>query len=216
MIDLSSLTQERIDEMIEIANYNFWNTDELDDLQPSMEVAGIECDDEDISDCATRYALKFNDVFLPNSLGLYIFGDNGTGKTYLAKLIYKLINIKTDNTTLFILSDDAVKLYDENPKFRDLIKRTDLLVLDNLSIPKTPYQIRKLEALINARYDSGKPLIVTTTIHRADLNTTDCDLKNIFDKLIEMTHPVLIDHLPRRKEIARERKDAIDKLLRLS
>lgn len=215
-LELSTLNDEQIHELIEIASYNVYEDPEINQLKPEYEVDGFECDDLEIIEIAENFVKKFSCVFLENGIGLYIFGRSGTGKTYLAKLIYKLMSYSNIHSKTYILCEDAVKNFDENPKFRQLVESVELLVLDNLTIPKTSYQRAKLEALINARYATKLPTIITTTMHRAELETSDPELVNMFDKLIEMTHGVQVKHAPRRKEIARQRKEALNKLLRIS
>lgn len=218
MIELEKVSPEEIQKYFDIAIYNVWNDPELNDLQPEMSIAGVECDDSAVAILANQYVYHFRDVFHPNGIGLYIFGEIGSGKTYQAKLISKLLNFKTDEfQSCFYLCETATKLFDENTSFRTLVERADLLILDGFSIPRTAYQIQKLRALIDARYESRKPLIITTTIDRSEIlkKVSDPDLKDIYDKLIEMCHPIFIDHSPRRKELARERKEAINKLLRI-
>jgi DNA replication protein DnaC len=105
--------------------------------------------------------------------GLWLFGDVGTGKTTLAMLvsrhaleagrsvaIYSLPRLLADLRRTF--DDDAPQTYTE---MLDRLATVDLLHIDDVGAEQTSsWVLEQLYALINARYEDERSVIVTTNI----------------------------------------------------
>ena len=190
---------------------NDFDLDELLDSFETNSVNGVENDDPKIKELANRYIDNFETVFKPRGIGLHIYGEIGCGKTFLAQFIKVLAKEKGINVHEF----HAMTLLDINfNNFIEITKENDLIIIDDLDISTlTSYQISKLLLIIDTLYRNLKPVIITSNESRSDLDSKDRTRKRIYDRWTQMTHPVFIDHPPRRREISRKRMEEIDNLL---
>jgi DNA replication protein DnaC len=118
------------------------------------------------------------DDHLEHGRGLWLYGDVGTGKTTLAMLvarhaleaghsvaIYSLPRLLAEIRTTF---DDA-----SQRSYTDLIdrlSRVDLLHVDDVGAEKTsPWVLEQLYALVNARYEEERSMLITTNLDREAL-----------------------------------------------
>ena len=91
----------------------------------------------------------------------------------------------------------------------------DLLILDDLGAERgTEYALEQVFAVIDARYRSRKPLIVTTNLTLDVLKHPD-DLSHarIYDRILEICAPILFGGENLRVEKANEMKTAARSLL---
>ncbi len=113
------------------------------------------------------------DENLEQGRGLWLYGDVGTGKTTLAMLvarhaleaghsvaIYSLPRLLAEIRTTF---DDG-----SDRSYTDLIDRlsqVDLLHVDDVGAEKTsPWVLEQLYALVNARYEDERSIVLTTNL----------------------------------------------------
>lgn len=164
---------------------------------------------------AHYYADNF-DQFLAENKGLMFLGGVGTGKTFAACCIanalidkgYRVLVITSSNLTRaagnFSLSEEVFF------KIRDV----DLLVIDDFGAQSnTDHSLSLLFEVIDERYKSKKPLVVTSNLTADNLkNVTDMRLKRIYDRVIEMCicpiSPVVLAGKSLRDEIAREKHNS--------
>lgn len=133
---------------------------------------------------------------------LFIAGDIGTGKTYLASclsadLIRRKVQVRWCNVG-DVLRTIRSSFDRKNMTEEDTIKlftSPRVLVLDDLGKERpTEWALEQLFSIINTRYDAAKPLIVTTNYGGADLvkrlipkgETDDTTARAIVDRLREM------------------------------
>ena len=119
-----------------------------------------------------KTAVKAANELVENpQFGLYIYGKPGTGKTFLAAIIAQEL-IHKGKTVIFgdvpSVLDDLKNTFDgggENKlsQLMSMLAETDMLVLDDLGteVP-TEWAVERLYKIINDRYNSDKPLIVTS------------------------------------------------------
>jgi DNA replication protein DnaC len=91
----------------------------------------------------------------------------------------------------------------------------DLLILDDLGAERgTEYALEQVFAVIDARYRSRKPLVVTTNLTLDALKHPD-DLAHarIYDRILEICAPILFGGENLRVEKANEMKIAARNLL---
>ena len=99
----------------------------------------------------------------------------------------------------------------ERAAIADIIK-PDLLVIDDFGANNTSeYNTAMLCKIIDSRYSSGKPLIITTNLTPQELkNPASTELSRIYDRVIEMCmcekSPVILDGKSIRKSIAAEKR----------
>jgi DNA replication protein DnaC len=82
------------------------------------------------------------------------------------------------------------------------LSRFQLLTIDDLGVERgTDTMNEMVYAIIDSRYRSGLPLIVTTNTTSAELkNPTDIHKARIYSRLLEMCIPIEVTGCDRRKE----------------
>ena len=103
----------------------------------------------------------------------------------------------------------------EHADFLASLNAYDLLILDDLGAERgTEYALEQVFAVIDARYRSRKPLIVTTNLTLNALKHPD-DLAHarIYDRILEICAPILFGGENLRVEKANETKTAARSLL---
>lgn len=162
---------------------------------------------------AKIYTDKWSDM-LSKNIGLLLWGEVGTGKTYFAAcianaLVENCVSVKMTNFST-ILND----LFYENYKnqYIDRLNNHNLLIVDDLGIERdTEYALEQVYNIIDARYKSNKPLIVTTNLTITEIkNPVDTAHKRIYDRVLEMCVPVKFDGENFRQQKATEKMEAIN------
>ena len=179
----------------------------------------IESDDRQnakISDAVIRYADKWDEMQEKN-MGILFYGSVGTGKTFFAAcianaLIDKGVPVLMTNIPSLIsaMSKDFER---EKNRLMFEIANVPLLILDDVGVERdTAYGYEKIQEIIDTRYRSGKPLIVTTNLSPAELqNPQDIRYKRVYDRILEMCYPILVNGRSRReKKAVSMRQDAKD------
>ena len=90
-----------------------------------------------------------------------------------------------------------------------------LLILDDFGMERgTEYGLEQVYNVIDSRYRSGRPLIVTTNLTLEDLqHPEDTAHARIYDRLIEMCSPVRFTGSNFRKATAQEKMEQLKKLM---
>lgn len=150
---------------------------------------------------AKNYCDNWTDNF-KNNRGLLFYGGPGRGKTTLAfcianRLLLSGVNVKCSGVIKLIKLVQST--YDDPERgteadIKEALERADLLILDDLGAEnKTQWSNAFLYEVVDARYRAEKPTIITTNLAREQLRQHLADeygITRIYDRLIEMLHPV--------------------------
>ena len=146
---------------------------------------------------ARNYAEKF-DKFRKEGLGLLLWGDVGTGKSFIAGCIANDLLNKGNRVLMTNFSRLLNRLTDlqmgDRNGYIDSLNSFDLLIIDDLGIERnSEFAKEQAFSIIDSRYRSGKPLIVTTNLglHEMD-NASDLWRRRIFDRVRERCIPVKV------------------------
>ena len=164
---------------------------------------------------ARDYVSKWSD-FASKNAGLVLWGDVGTGKTFFAACIANALveqNVSVKMTNFSTILNDLFAESDKN-KYLDRLNKHSLLIIDDLGIERgTEYALEQVYNVIDTRYKSGKPLIVTTNLTLDELKfPTDIPHKRIYDRVLGMCVPVMFNGMNFRKEEAAAKMEAAKKL----
>ena len=147
---------------------------------------------------AKEYAEKWDD-FSREGIGLLLFGNVGTGKSYAAGCIANAL-IDRMISVLYVDMTDVVNRMQGNfgadrDSYLKRITRPDLLILDDLGAERnTNYGKERVFDIVNRRLLSHKPMIITTNIALSVMQkATDLDDRRIYDRVLEVCVPVLFD-----------------------
>lgn len=137
--------------------------------------------------------------------GLLLYGTVGTGKTYAAACIAnELISQGRPClvTNFARITNTLQGMFDGKQRYLDDFNRLDLLVIDDLASERdTSYMNEMIFNIIDARYRSGKPLIVTSNLTKADLMAPgSIERQRIYSRLLEMCVPVEVKGGDRRQK----------------
>jgi DNA replication protein DnaC len=71
-------------------------------------------------------------------------------------------------------------------------ERVSLLIIDDLGAERnTDYALEKVYNVIDSRYRSGKPMILTTNLSLSEImDTMDMRYKRVYDRILEICYPV--------------------------
>lgn len=158
----------------------------------------------------TAVAHDFVDSFSRKCPGLLIFGPVGTGKSYIAAAIANELLDKGFTcycTTFSTVANEMLEKIDSKQSYIDSLTRFDLLVIDDLAAERdTKYMNEVVFDVINSRYLTGKPLIVTTNLSINELqNPQEQNWQRVISRLKEMCKFIPVDGKDRRHEKLLER-----------
>lgn len=164
----------------------------------------------------TSIAHKYVDNFpemKKRGKGLLLYGPVGTGKTHAAACIAnELINQGRPClvTNFARITNTLQGMFEGKQRYLDDFNRLDLLVIDDLAAERdTSYMNEMIFNIIDSRYRSGKPLIVTSNLTQTELTAPgSVDKERIYSRLLEMCVPVEVKGADRRERKLRD--DSVD------
>ena len=167
---------------------------------------------------AERYAENWKKVKAEN-LGLLLWGDVGTGKSFLAAcianaLLEKGVPVLMTNFSK-ILNQMGAMYSDERYRYIASFNRFSLLIIDDLGIERnTEYALEQVYAVVDERYKAGLPLIITTNLTISQLrNPEDVAHARIYSRILEMCTPVHVPGLDRRTAIGKSKQELVKEVL---
>lgn len=176
---------------------------------PDSEMADWTFANDDGTDPkTTSIAHKYVDNFTEmkkHGKGLLLYGPVGTGKTYTAACIAnELISQGRPClvTNFARITNTLQGMFNGKQRYLDDFNRLDLLVIDDLAAERdTSYMQEMIFNIIDSRYRSGKPLIVTSNLSKSDLMVPgSIERQRIYSRLFEMCVPVEVKGGDRRKK----------------
>ncbi len=154
-----------------------------------------------------------------NHMGYLFWGPVGTGKSYLAAcianaLLEKEVTVKMTNFNTIL--NDLFAAEDKTEYIRSL-NGYELLIIDDLGVERSSeYALENIFSVIDWRYRSGKPLIITTNLPLAQLKQeTKIEKKRIYDRILERCIPVKIDGVSRREAMANDNMQTMKNILKI-
>lgn len=170
----------------------------------------------DITQALRRYCDNFP-ILQAKGKGVLLYGNIGTGKTYAAcEVANELIDREYSCyvTTCTRLIND-IQSEQHVQALIDRICRVQLLVIDDLASERqTEYAKEQMYNVIDTRYRSGLPMIVTTNLSIDQIKSPSVESdRRIFNRLLERCYPIEIAGKCRRKEICANDYDTMRKLL---
>ena len=166
---------------------------------------------------ARRYVEHWEDMRADN-IGCLFWGGVGTGKSYLAGCIANALmekEIPVHMTNFALILNDLAASFENRNEYISRLCRYPLLILDDFGMERgTEYGLEQVFNVIDSRYRSGKPLIVTTNLTLDDLrNPEDTAHSRIYDRLISMCVPVRFTGDNFRQEAAQRKMESMKKLI---
>lgn len=134
------------------------------------------------------------------SIGLLLWGDVGTGKSFFAGCIANALleqGVPVLMTNFSRSLNSLSGLYsDEKNQLIDSLNKYSLLIIDDLGIERnTEFALEQVFNIIDSRYRSKLPLIVTTNMTLDELkHPQDLARARIYDRVLERCVPLRINN----------------------
>ena len=147
-----------------------------------------------------------------NNTGLLLFGDVGTGKSFFAGCIANALldqDVPVLITSFPTILNQLTGVYpEERVDFINSLNDYDLLIIDDLGVERsTEFAMEQMFEVIDKRYRSGKPMIITTNLTLEQLrNPPDLAHARIYERILERCAPILFSGENFRKQKSEENK----------
>ena len=157
-----------------------------------------------LSEAMQNYAKNFAD-FKKEGKGLLLYGTVGTGKTYFAACIANSLideGYMVLMTNFARLTNQIQGMYEGKQNYIDSLNRYSLLIIDDLGAErKSEYMQEQVFNIIDARYRSGLPFIITTNLTAEEIKKPqDIGYSRIYDRILERCFPVNVAGESRRRQ----------------
>ena len=131
------------------------------------------------------------DEIREGNTGLLLYGDVGTGKTYAAACIANELLDRGIPVLMTSFPEILNTPKNDISKLAAEAQTYDLVIVDDLGAERdTEYATEVVYYFVDARYRSGKPMIVTTNLTPTDMqNQRDTRFRRIYDRILEMCIP---------------------------
>lgn len=141
-----------------------------------------------------RYATGFDEM-LKKCQGLLFWGGVGTGKSYAAACIANYLleqKISVVMTSFVKILELIQKDRDEESNIIRRLADAKLVIFDDLGAERdTSYALEKVYNIIDSRYRSGLPMILTTNLSLQEMQEeTDIQYARIYDRIFEVCYPM--------------------------
>lgn len=155
-----------------------------------------------IIEIARKYVDNFS-VMRSQGTGLLLYGNVGCGKSFAAACIANaLIDRGTPcmMTNFSRIINQLQESFDGRQKYIDNLSRFDLLVIDDMAVERnSEYVWENIMNIVDSRYRSGLPLIVTTNLTIGELaDPSDIRRQRVYSRLKEMCVPIEVTGADRR------------------
>ena len=152
------------------------------------------------------------------NMGLLFWGPAGTGKTFAAACIANALVDLEVGVRMITLGEALLNLFgmsgEDRIQYLDVLTTCGLLILDDFGVERrTPYAREQMYEIVNRRYLSGRPMVVTTNLTLKELKNADRDDSRIHDRVLERCVPVCFDGTSLRQEKTAERVKRMQTLL---
>lgn len=183
-----------------------------------MVLAADDGSDPKMRAIVDRYIEK-RDLMRRENIGLLLHGSAGGGKTFWASALANAMidhgNSAMITTVPRLVTAMSQDFEAEKSRILEQVERVQFLVLDDVGIERqTGYMAEKMFEIIDARYRSRRPLIVTTNLTLEEISSPQqMEYKRVFDRIVEMCQPIHVSGEGRRKAIAREKSNKAREIL---
>ena len=147
---------------------------------------------------ARRYVQHWEEM-QKNSTGLLLWGDVGTGKSFIAGCIANALldkGVPVIMTNFARLLNKLTDMYagDRNA-YTDSFKRYPLMIIDDLGVERnSEFAREQVFSVIDSRYRSELPMIVTTNLTLEELqHPEDLSRSRIYDRVLERCLPIRVN-----------------------
>ncbi|MBQ1902594.1 MAG: ATP-binding protein [Lachnospiraceae bacterium] len=176
-----------------------WTFDNDDGSVPQMQMA-------------RRYVENWDKVRAEH-IGLLLWGNLGSGKTYMAACI---ANALLEQEKKVLMTDFArisnISKFDAEEYVRSLDSYA-LLIIDDLGAEQdSDFALQNICNVINRRWNSGKPLIVTTNLELSSLknvNEQELMFARISDRILDMCRPIHMETVESKRVASGKHKNQI-------
>lgn len=201
------------DDEIKANEFNAAVTQMRKDCFPSveMEKCTFAIDDHSnkkISNAMRNYVDKWEEV-RAEKMGLLLYGNTGVGKTFYAACIANALIDKGVAVKMASFAKIVNTMYGMSEGRQDYMTKLvnyPLLIIDDLGAERnSDYMMEQVYSLVDARYQTEKPFIITTNIPIEEIkDPSDLKYKRIYDRILERCFPVKIEGKSRRRESLKE------------
>lgn len=174
---------------------------------------------EKLTNIAKKYVENF-DKARHDGKGLLFFGSVGGGKSYISACIVNALidkGISATMTNFNRLTNALSDNYRNKQEVLDNLNNFELVVIDDLAAERnTEYMNEIIFSIIDSRYRSKKPLIITTNLTWNEFaNSKDIAKQRIYSRLKEMCIPIEVKGVDRRNNKLKDDYDEYKDLLGL-
>lgn len=175
-------------------------------------------DESEEMNIGRNYVKNFRE-FLYEGTGVLLFGKIGTGKSHLAACIANALideGYLVKMTNISTMVNELQASFDGRAEYIYGLRKYQLLIIDDLGIERnTEYMAEQLYNIIDARYQSGLPMIVTTNLSVSGIsNPANIESARIYDRILERCHPVEIKGKSRRRKQMKNDFGRMERLLK--
>ena len=161
-----------------------------------------------LSEAMKNYVKNFTDL-KKDGKGLLLYGTVGTGKTYFAACIANSLidaGYSVLMTNFARITNQIQGTFDGKQEFIDSLNRYTLLIIDDLGAErKSEFMQEQVFNIIDARYRSGLPMVITTNLTAEELKKPqDVGYSRIYDRILERCFPVEVNGTSRRRQNVKE------------
>lgn len=152
-----------------------------------------------------------------NNIGLLLWGGCGVGKSFYAGCIANYLideGVKVLCTTIPKILNGLFSVDDKNAYIRSIVEYP-FLIIDDLGTERgTEYALEQLFTLIDERYKSNLPTIVTTNLNPRDMAAVQgIEYKRIYDRITEMCVPLYVKGEAQRTAAAKAKAEILADIL---
>ena len=137
--------------------------------------------------------------FLASSTGLLLWGNVGTGKSFIAGCIANALldkGVPVIMTNFARLLNKLTDMYSgDRNAYIDSFKKYPLMIIDDLGMERnSEFAREQVFSVIDSRYRSQLPMIVTTNLSLEELkDTTDLSKARIYGRVLERCLPIRVN-----------------------